>query len=213
MIAQVVPVLLAFGSNQGGRGETIRAAQAELAETAGITNFVASPLHETVALTLAGPDPHAPRYVNGVATADTTLSPHALLDVMQRIEREHGRVRGERWGDRTLDIDLILFGGRVISDERLSVPHPRAHERDFVLAPWLALDANAVLMGHGRVSELLERIGDTTTPFADEPPAGEQPAGEPPASEPPASETGASSPSGAGASGPNGPAASPGSSR
>nr|WP_309478079.1 2-amino-4-hydroxy-6-hydroxymethyldihydropteridine diphosphokinase [Leucobacter luti] len=70
-------------------------------------------------------------------------------------------------GDRTLDIDIILFGGRVIQDERLTVPHPRAHERDFVLAPWLALDPNAVLMGHGRVAELLHRIGDTTAPTLD----------------------------------------------
>lgn len=172
MIAQVVPVLLAFGANQGGRGDTILAAQRELARTPGIANFEASPLRETVALTQAGPDPLAPKYVNGVARADTTLGPHALLDIMQRIEHEHGRVRGERWGDRTLDIDLILFGGRVISDDRLSVPHPRAHERDFVLSPWLALDPNAVLMGHGRVAELLERIGDTTAPFAAEAPAG-----------------------------------------
>ena len=168
MIAQIAPVLLAFGANLGGRGDTIRAAQRELAATPGITGFRASPLRETVALTLTGPDPDAPKYVNGVALAETSLSPHALLDVMQRLENDHGRVRGERWGDRTLDIDLILYGGRVISDERLTVPHPRAHERDFVLAPWLALDRDAVLPGHGRVAALLERIGDTTSPFAGE---------------------------------------------
>ena len=165
MIAQVVPVLLAFGANLGDRGETIRAAQAELAALPGITNFRASPLRETVALTLDGPDPDAPKYINGIATADTTLSPNELLDAMQRIELEHGRVRNERWGDRTLDIDFILYGGRVIQDERLTVPHPRAHERDFVLSPWLDLDEDAVLMGHGRVSDLLARIGDTTSPL------------------------------------------------
>lgn len=163
MIAQVVPVLFAFGSNLGDRGETIRAAQNELAGALGIAQFEASPLRETVALTLDGPDPDAPRYLNGVATADTTLEPLALLDLMQRIENEHGRVRDVRWGDRTLDIDLILFGGRVIHNDRLTVPHPRAHERDFVLSPWLELDPDAVLMGHGRVAELLQRIGDTTS--------------------------------------------------
>ncbi|MGO3146106.1 MAG: 2-amino-4-hydroxy-6-hydroxymethyldihydropteridine diphosphokinase [Leucobacter sp.] len=165
MIAQVVPVLLAFGANLGDRGETIRAAQAELGSLSGLTNFRASPLRETVALTLDGPDPDAPKYINGIATADTTLSPNELLDAMQRTELEHGRVRNERWGNRTLDIDLILFGGRVIQDERLTVPHPRAHERDFVLSPWLDLDENAVLMGHGRVADLLARIGDTTSPL------------------------------------------------
>lgn len=168
MIAQFVPVLFAFGANLGDRGETIRAAQRALAETPGIDRFAASRLRETIALTTAGPDPDAPRYLNGVATACTTLDPHALLDAMQAIEAVHGRVRDTRWGDRTLDIDLVLFGGRVIADSRLQVPHPRAHERDFVLAPWLDLDPNAVLMGHGRVADLLERIGDTTAPLHDD---------------------------------------------
>lgn len=168
MIAQVVPVLLAFGANLGDRGETIAAAQQEIAAAQGIEKFAASPLRETIALTEAGPDPHAPRYLNGVATAVTTLTPHELLDLLQGVEQRHGRVRDARWGDRTLDIDLILFGGRVIKDERLTVPHPRAHERDFVLSPWHELDPNAVLMGHGRVAELLARIGDTTRPLAGE---------------------------------------------
>ena len=165
MIAQVMPVLLAFGANLGDRGETIIAAQREIAASDGISDFVASPLRETIALTPTGPDPDAPRYLNGVATCQTTLTPHELLDLMQRIEHDYGRVRDVRWGDRTLDIDLILDGGRVVKDERLTVPHPRAHERDFVLSPWLQLDPNAVLMGHGRVSELLARIGDTTKPL------------------------------------------------
>lgn len=165
MIAQVVPVLLAFGANLGDRGETIAAAQHEIAAAAGVEDLTASPLRETVALTPSGPDLDAPRYLNGVATAQTTLAPHELLDLMQAVEERHGRTRDVRWGDRTLDIDLILYGGRVIQDERLMVPHSRAHERDFVLAPWLALDPNAVLMGHGRVADLLDRIGDTTQPF------------------------------------------------
>lgn len=169
MIAQLVPILLAFGANLGSatgdRGATIAAAQREIAEAAGIRDFRASPLRETIALTLDGPDPSAPRYLNGVALAETTLSPHELLDLLQAVETRHGRVRDVRWGDRTLDIDLILYGGRVVQDERLTVPHPRAHERDFVLSPWLALDPDAVLMGHGRVDDLLRRIGDTTTPF------------------------------------------------
>lgn len=165
MIVRVVTVLLAFGANLGDRGETILAAQRELAATPGLTGFRASPLRESIALTPAGPDPEAPRYLNGVALAETGLAPHELLDLLQAVETRHGRVRGERWADRTLDIDLILYGGGVISDDRLSVPHPRAHERDFVLAPWLELDPDAVLMGHGRVDALLARIGDATVPF------------------------------------------------
>ncbi len=167
MIAQLVPVLFAFGANLGDRGETIRAAQEALAQVPGILDLEASPLRETIALTAAGPDPAAPRYLNGVARASTTLSPHELLDAMQRVETEFGRTRDVRWGDRTLDIDLILFGGRVVQTERLTVPHPRAHERDFVLAPWLQLEPDAVLMGHGRVAELLARVGDTTREVPD----------------------------------------------
>lgn len=166
MIAQITPVLFAFGANLGDRGETIIAAQRELAQTAGITDFRASALRESIAVTLDGPDPSAPRYLNGVASARTSLAPHELLDVMQRIENDFGRVRDVRWGARTIDIDLILFGGRVLSDERLTVPHPRAHERDFVLSPWLDLDPHAVLPGHGRVADLLARIGDETVPLA-----------------------------------------------
>ena len=162
MIAQVVPVLLAFGANLGDRGDTIRTAQRELSEHPGMTNFVASPLHETIALTADGPDPDAPKYINGVAAADWSRGPHELLDLMQHLENTHGRVRTTAWADRTLDIDLIVFGGRVIKDERLTVPHPRAFERDFVLSPWLSLDPHAVLMGHGRVADLLARVGDTT---------------------------------------------------
>lgn len=178
MISQRVPVLLAFGANLGDRGETIRVAQQELAVAEGIADLVASPLRETVALTPEGPDPDAPSYLNGVATAETTLSPHELLDLVQAVEAKHGRIRDEHWGDRTLDIDIILFGGRVVKDERLQIPHPHAHARDFVLAPWLDLDASAVLMGHGRVAELLARVGDTTWPF-EEPSFGDQALGEP----------------------------------
>ena len=166
MIAQLAPVLIAFGANLGDRGETIEAASRALAETPGIFDLQLSPLRETIAVTLDGPDPSAPKYLNAVARATTSLSPHELLDVMQRIEHEHGRVREVRWGARTLDLDLILYAGRVIKDERLEVPHPRAHERDFVLSPWLALEPGAVLMGHGRVVDLLARIGDTTQPFS-----------------------------------------------
>ncbi|MGK0714885.1 2-amino-4-hydroxy-6-hydroxymethyldihydropteridine diphosphokinase [Leucobacter sp. W1153] len=165
MIPQVVTVLIAFGANLGDRGDTIIEAQRELSSTPGVSGLRASPLRESIALTPSGPDPDAPAYLNGVALADTTLSPHELLDVLQRIEASHGRVRDARWGDRTLDIDIISYGGRLISDDRLTVPHPRAHERDFVLAPWLDLDPHAVLIGRGRVADLLERLGDTTRPI------------------------------------------------
>lgn len=165
MIAQTVPVLLAFGANLGDRAQSIRDAQRELGAHEQVTELRVSPLRETIAFGLDGPDLNAPKYLNGVATLVTTLSPDELLALVQRIEHQHGRTREVRWGDRTLDIDIITYGGRVVNTEHLSIPHPAAHERDFVLAPWLALDPNAVLMGHGRVVDVLERLGDTTAPF------------------------------------------------
>jgi 2-amino-4-hydroxy-6-hydroxymethyldihydropteridine diphosphokinase len=74
--------------------------------------------------------------------------------VLQAIETGHGRVRDEHWGDRTLDLDLIDLGGRVISDERLELPHPRAWQRAFVLQPWLDVEPDAVLAGRGPVADL-----------------------------------------------------------
>jgi len=81
-----------------------------------------------------------------------------LLAYLHAIEARHGRERRERWGDRTLDLDLIAYGDVTSADPRLTLPHPRAAERDFVLAPWLAVDPDAVLPGAGRVDELLARL-------------------------------------------------------
>lgn len=165
MITQVHEVVLAFGSNQGDRAATLRAAQQKLAEHGAIHAFQPSPFRETLALTAHGIDPNAPKYLNGVAKLETTLSADELLELTQQVETEFGRVRTEQWGDRTLDIDIITFGGKTIRTKTLRVPHPRAHERDFVLAPWLDLDPDAALIGHGRVADLLTALGDTTLPF------------------------------------------------
>lgn len=168
MIAQLTEVVLAFGSNQGDRAATIREALATIAAHPGVHSVQASPLRETLALTPTGVDPDAPRYLNGVAKLTTTLTPAELHELTRTTEAQFGRVRAEQWGDRTLDIDIIVYGGKTITEPELTVPHPRAHERDFVLAPWLALDPDAVLIGHGRVASLLESIGDTTLPFHEE---------------------------------------------
>jgi len=113
-----------------------------------------SRLFETVALRLDGPDPDAPGYVNAVALVTTRLAPEILLGMLHAIEDENGRVRGERWGDRTLDLDLIAYGDVVSDDPRIQLPHPRAAERLFVLEPWLDLDPDAALVGRGRVADL-----------------------------------------------------------
>ena len=100
-----------------------------------------------------------PPFVNAVALLDTALTPHALLDALLAIERAAGRVRdGERWGPRTLDLDVLHMDGMVLSDERLSLPHPRIHERAFVLLPLHDLAPGLVLAGQGRVLDLLEAL-------------------------------------------------------
>lgn len=164
-MAQLVTVLLAFGSNLGDRVKTIRDAQRDLKKTQGISELRVSPLRETIAFGIEGPDPEAPKYLNGVATLVTSMPPEELLQLTQSLENKYGRTREARWGDRTLDIDIILYGGRVVKTDDLILPHPRAHERDFVLSPWIMLDENAVLMGHGRVKDVLQRISDTTLPY------------------------------------------------
>jgi 2-amino-4-hydroxy-6-hydroxymethyldihydropteridine diphosphokinase len=93
-----------------------------------------------------------------VALVTTRLAPTVLLAYLHAIEARHGRERTERWGDRTLDLDLIAFGDVRSTDPKLVVPHPRAAEREFVLAPWLSLDPDAQLPGVGRVDVLLGRL-------------------------------------------------------
>lgn len=159
-------VVIAFGSNQGDREATLRAAVRDLSAIDGVTVTAVSALVESHAVKLAGVDETAPSYLNGVVLAQTTLTPERLLDELQRIELEHGRVRLERWGDRTLDLDLVAVveaDGTWVqrSSERLVLPHPRASERAFVLAPWAQLDADAEIPGHGRITELLAPIAHT----------------------------------------------------
>ena len=155
------PALLALGSNLGDRLTTLAAAISALEQVPGLELTGVSPVYESAAVKVTGVDDQAPRYLNLVVGIRYTGDPHTLLDAVNAIEDEHGRVRRERWGDRTLDIDIIVFGTAVLNDERLTIPHPRAAERDFVLVPWLDLDPVAVLPGRGPVRDLLAAIGTT----------------------------------------------------
>lgn len=102
--------------------------------------------------------PEQPNYINAVAQLRTELEPQALLDELLAIEGAHGRVRGtEHWGPRTLDLDLLLYGDRRIDSERLTVPHPRLHEREFVLYPLQELAGNLYIPGRGRLHALINR--------------------------------------------------------
>lgn len=164
-----LPAVLSLGSNLGDREGTIRAAVGEIAATAGITVTAASSLVETAAHKPEGIDTDAPAYLNAVLLVQTTLRPLELLTELERIEQHFGRIRSERWGDRTIDIDIIALGGLRIDTDRLTIPHPRAAGRAFVLAPWVELAPEAQLTGFGRIDTLLAQLTEPITRVDAEP--------------------------------------------
>ncbi|MEV4181359.1 2-amino-4-hydroxy-6-hydroxymethyldihydropteridine diphosphokinase [Streptosporangium canum] len=146
-------VVLALGSNLGDRFETLQGALDSLFDAPGLEFVAVSPVYETDPF--GGPE-QGP-YLNAVVIAQSILEPRALLDRAQGVENAFGRVRGERWGARTLDVDLITVGDVVSDDPELTLPHPRAHERAFVLVPWSRADPDALLCGR-RVDDLLAAL-------------------------------------------------------
>ena len=146
--------VLSLGSNQGDREQMLRDAVADLAAAPHVELDAASALFETPALTLAGVDESAPAYLNAVVRVTTSLTPRELLEATSAIELRHGRVRDVRWGDRTLDIDILTYGDLRQDDPALTIPHPGAAERSFVLVPWLDMDPDAELPGLGRIDAL-----------------------------------------------------------
>jgi 2-amino-4-hydroxy-6-hydroxymethyldihydropteridine diphosphokinase len=139
----VIPAYVAFGANLGNPAETLRLAAIALGRRAGIELVAGSPIYRTRPI---GP-PGQPDYANAVARVETTLAAEALLNVLLAVEADFGRVRDVRFGPRTLDLDLIWYRGEERSDARLTLPHPRAHEREFVLRPLADLDPDLVLRG------------------------------------------------------------------
>lgn len=105
--------------------------------------------------------PPQPDYVNAVCIIESDLPAHDLLGLLNGIEKSMGRVRNERWGPRIIDLDLITYGNLVSDDSELTLPHPRAHERGFVLQPWLEIDRDAELPPYGRVSEILAKLASS----------------------------------------------------
>lgn len=156
--------VIALGSNLGDRDTLLREAVRAVDATPGVTVVAASAPVSSTAVTLDGPDPTKPTYLNAVLLADVTLDDDALLDALQAIEATHGRTREVRWGDRTLDLDIVALDDETVATERLQVPHPRAAERAFVLEPWLQVDPEARLVGAGRVADLASRLGEHSRP-------------------------------------------------
>lgn len=148
--AAPVTAYVGIGANLEDPVAQVTTALRELAQLPQSTLTRASPLYRTPPM---GP-PGQPDYINAVAELHTTLDPHDLLDELQRLEQVHRRVRNERWGPRTLDLDLLVFGDRVIADPRLTVPHPGIASRAFVLLPLADLAPDLDIPGLGRVADL-----------------------------------------------------------
>lgn len=135
--------VLGLGANLGDALAALQGAVDALGGTQGITVVCSSAVFATEPV--GGPE--QPTYVNAVVLIETQLAPAQLLERVNEIEAQWHRTREIRWGPRTLDIDIISFGDVVSTDERLTLPHPRAAERGFVLVPWLDADADAELLG------------------------------------------------------------------
>lgn len=148
--------VIALGSNLGNRLETLQGAIDALEDTPGVRVKAVSPVYETEPW---GVDPGSqPSYFNAVVLVKTTLPPSSLLERAHAVEEAFHRVRDERWGPRTLDVDIVAYAGVVSDDPQLTLPHPRAHERAFVLAPWHDVEPEAELPGHGAVAALLDAV-------------------------------------------------------
>ena len=149
--------MLAVGGNLGDRLGTLQGCVQAIGAIPDTEVLAVSPVYQTAPV--GGPP--QPDYLNAVLIVSTGLAPRGLLDAVHRIEAESGRVREVRFGPRTLDIDIISYDGEASSDPELTLPHPRAHERAFVLAPWHDIDEAAEVPGRGTVKSLLAGLDRT----------------------------------------------------
>ncbi|HEX4747210.1 MAG TPA: 2-amino-4-hydroxy-6-hydroxymethyldihydropteridine diphosphokinase [Gaiellaceae bacterium] len=143
-----------LGANLGAREETLRRAVELLAASESIEVVAVSKLRETAPV---GPV-EQPAFLNGAIAVETTLTARELLDLLLEIEHELGRVRVERWGPRTVDLDLLVYGTATIDEPGLVVPHSHLHERRFALEPLAELDPELVIPGRGRVADALAAL-------------------------------------------------------
>lgn len=148
--------VIALGANLGDARAALSGAISALRSTAGVEVLAESSVYSTAPI--GGVE--QPDYLNSVVLVESSLTPRELLDRMHEIENTWHRTREVRWGPRTLDLDLIEYQGVTSDDPELTLPHPRAHERAFVLVPWLEADPEAELTGFGPVAGLVPTLGD-----------------------------------------------------
>ncbi|HJW00460.1 MAG TPA: 2-amino-4-hydroxy-6-hydroxymethyldihydropteridine diphosphokinase [Arthrobacter sp.] len=156
MTTAYTKAVLALGSNLGERNDTLSEAVADLVDPPEVRLLAVSPVVQTKAV---GGPAGQPDFLNMVITVETSLSPEALLKHCQSVENKHHRVREVRWGPRTLDVDIVMYGDLNSDNPDLTLPHPRAAERAFVLYPWSLIEPAATLHGE-RISALAARASD-----------------------------------------------------
>jgi 2-amino-4-hydroxy-6-hydroxymethyldihydropteridine diphosphokinase len=156
-----VRAYVGLGANLDAREETIRKALDLLGAHPRIDVVAVSTLRETEPWAPVG---QQPPFLNGAAAVETSLEPRALLGVLLDVERRLGRVREERWGPRTIDLDLLVYGDAVVDEPGLTVPHPRLRERAFALEPLVELEPELVVPGQGPAVALLESLDPADAP-------------------------------------------------
>jgi 2-amino-4-hydroxy-6-hydroxymethyldihydropteridine diphosphokinase len=150
-----------LGANLGARAAMLRAALEQLAGEAGVEVTGVSSFRETEPIGITD----QPRFLNAAARVETGLSARDLLDRLLAIERRLGRTRaGPRFGPRTIDLDLLLYGGELIDEPGLTVPHPRLHERLFALEPLAELDPELAVPGCGALAAIVARLQSASCP-------------------------------------------------
>lgn len=150
-----ITAYIALGSNLGNPSQQLQSAVKQIQSEKGIKLQDCSSLYQSDPIGVDG----QPDYCNAVISIFTRLSPMELLNCLQSIENKHGRVRDVRWGARTLDLDILLYGDQIIKNEQLTIPHNQMHRRSFVLYPLNDITPNLVIPKHGKLSVLLDKVG------------------------------------------------------
>lgn len=155
MAAEPVRAVLALGANLGDAAAAVEAAFGALDHLPSTRLIARSSLYRTAPVGYAD----QPDFINAVAVVETALAPRALLDALLDLEHAQGRTRTFLNAPRTLDLDILLYGGLTVREPGLTIPHPRLHERAFVLVPLAEIAPEIDVPGHGRVADLMERVG------------------------------------------------------